>query len=250
MCLFWTQLRVRHRGTDRNKPCFLLPTSFYSSRDSQSSRHPSRPLKGREDLSPGRSGTGPPPPHPYPHSHPQQRRLMTGGKGGESPGNDREGRREMAGPGDPLGGLGWYSVPYFPLGSLQEEQWPGCFLPECLSCGQGRRGGGGSAQQRGILLDTTQNQWRLVCPAAWGVARHAGEGTWAAGWERRVLGCASLEHCSGPRLATPLSSSSFKKKKKKVWGRVLPENTQAHLHLQGEPLGSETVTFPGRNWTS
>lgn len=120
----------------------------------------------------------------------------------------------------PPGGLGWYSVPNFPLGSLQEEQWPGCFLPECLSCGQGCRGGGGSAQQRGILLATTQNQWRLVCPAAWGVARHAGEGTWTAGWERRVLGCASLEHCSGPRLATPLSSSSFKKKKKTTSGGV------------------------------
>lgn len=52
-----------------------------------------------------------------------------------------------------------------------------------------------------------------------------------------------------PQTSHTLVFQQLQKKKKKQpvgeWGRVLPENTQAHLHLQGEPLGSEMVTFPG-----
>lgn len=71
-------------------------------------------------------------------------------------------------------------------------------------------------------------------PAVWGAARHAGEGTWAVGWEHRVLSWAWAWSIvladppggySGKGGATPRHLS-------KMGEGSAPESIQVHLHLQ------------------
>lgn len=48
--------------------------------------------------------------------------------------------------------LGCYPVPCFPLRSLGKKAWPGCFLPDRLSCGQGHREEEGDTLNKGAFF--------------------------------------------------------------------------------------------------
>lgn len=151
-----------------------------------------------EHFNTERPGTGPP----------QSNDKVTRGtgKGGESLGKDREEREEGRHRGL-LRELGWYSVPCFPLRSPGKEPWPGCFVPARLSCGQGHREEEGMLSTKGHSSSHDPESIDACLPCCLGSSQ--------ARWRwRGDLGSrgesASLEHCSGPGVATPMSHSILK----------------------------------------